>query len=201
METEWLVQELDKRGRGAKSDLARALGLAESAVTRMVKGERKISAKEADAIRAFLTPQPAANELVILQTADVPVLGTALGGDGDGDFFFNGHALHYVKRPAKFAGRDDIFALYASGSSMAPRYIGGELIFCERRRAPSVGDHVVVELHPAQDGTVPAYLKRFDGLTPTSVRLHQYNPPKSFDVDRRKVRQIVRVLTLGDMIG
>lgn len=202
MDIKWLAAELDRLGRGSRGDLAKALDLENSAISKILKGTREISALEADGIRAFLNARSAAsNEVAILQTPDVPVLGTALGGDGDGDFLLNGHALHYVKRPAKLAGRDDIFALYTSGSSMEPRFFGGELVFCERRRAPSVGDDVVIEMHPNEDGVVPAYLKRLEGITPTVVRLHQFNPARTFEVERRRVRQIVRVMTLADMVG
>lgn len=202
MDIGWLKAELDKRGRGAKGELARALDLNDSAISKILGGRRSVTSNEADKIRAFFgASQPAAQELVILPSADVPVLGTALGGDGNGDFLLNGQPLHYVKRPAKFAGRDDLFALYASGSSMEPRYLGGELIFCERRRAPAIGDHVVIEMHPHADGTVPAYLKRLDAITGSTVKLTQYNPPKTFEVDRKLIKQIVRVLSLNDMIG
>lgn len=199
MDLLWLAQELEKRGRGSRRDLARVLGLAESAITRILRDERKISSKEADAIKLFFAPQLA--EELITPNVDVPVLGTALGGEGEGDFLLNGHALHYVKRPAKFLGRDDVFALYISGSSMEPRYFGGELVFCERRRAPSIGDHVIVEMQPDTEGVSPAYLKRLEGISGSVVKLTQYNPPKKFDVDRKKVSQIIRVLTLADLIG
>lgn len=201
MDIGWLKKELEKRGRGAKGELARALDLNDSAISKILGGTRGVSSPEADKIRAFFgAAQPAAQELVILPTADVPVLGTALGGDGTGDFLLNGQPLHYVKRPAKFAGRDDLFALYVSGSSMEPRYFGGELVFCERRRAPAIRDHVVVEMHPLNDGTVPAFLKRLEAITGNSVKLYQYNPQKTFEIDRKRIRQIIRVLSLNDMV-
>jgi phage repressor protein C with HTH and peptisase S24 domain len=201
MDIDWLKKQLERQGRGAKGKLARALELPDSAISKILGGSRTVSSKEADKIRAFFGAVQPAAELVILPSADVPVLGTALGGDSDGDFLLNGQPLHYVKRPAKFVGRDDLFALYVSGSSMQPRYFGGELIFCEARRAPVIGDHVVVEMHPTTDGIVPAYLKRLDAITPTMVKLTQYNPPKVLEIERKRIRQIVRVLTLADMIG
>lgn len=201
MDIEWLKKELEKRGRGAKGDLARALDLPDSAISKILGGSRGVTSPEADKIRAhFGATQPAPADIVILQKADVPVLGTALGGDGDGDFLLNGQPLHYVRRPAKFAGRTDLFAIYASGTSMAPKFMGGDLVLCEQRRAPVPGDHVVIELHALADGTMPAYLKRLDAITPTVLKVTQYNPPKTFEIERKRVSQIVRVVTLNDMI-
>lgn len=202
MDVDWLRKELKNRGRGAKGELARVLDLPDSAISKILGGSRGVSSVEADKIRAhFGVAQPPVQDLVILQKADVPVLGTALGGDGNGDFLLNGQAIHYVKRPAKYAGRDDLFAIYASGTSMQPRYHGGDLLLCETRRPPAIGDHVVIEMHATEDGTTPAYLKRLDGITATVVKLTQYNPPKTFEIERKRIKKIIRVISLNDMIS
>lgn len=84
---------------------------------------------------------------------------------------------------------------------MQPRYFSGELIYVEKRRPPQNGDHVVVELLPAEDGTRDAYLKQLVAITPTKIRLQQYNPAKTIDIDRHRVGQVLRVLTTMDLLG
>jgi hypothetical protein len=84
---------------------------------------------------------------------------------------------------------------------MEPRYLSGELIYVEKTRPPQNGDHVVVELLPDENGTREAYLKLLMGITPTKVRLQQYNPTKAIEIDRRRVGQVLRVLTTMDLLG
>ncbi len=84
---------------------------------------------------------------------------------------------------------------------MQPRYFSGELIYVEKQRPPQNGDHVVVELLPDEGGVCEAYLKQLVGITPTKIRLQQYNPAKIIEIERRKIGQILRVLSMMDLLG
>jgi transcriptional regulator with XRE-family HTH domain len=53
IDSEWFYRQLEKEGRSLRA-MARALGLDPSAVSRMLKGERKMSADEQDGIAAYL---------------------------------------------------------------------------------------------------------------------------------------------------
>ena len=59
---------------------------------------------------------------------DLPVLGTAMGGE-EGAFEFNGEVVDYVRRPPGLEMARGAFAIYVQGESMAPRYEEGELVF------------------------------------------------------------------------
>jgi phage repressor protein C with HTH and peptisase S24 domain len=133
---------------------------------------------------------------------DLPVYGTALGGSSGGaEFLMNGDAGLYVGRPDKLTGRNDVFALYVQGDSMEPRFFEGELIICETRRPPSVGDFVVVEMKETVDGYRVAYLKRMAGRSGGKLRLEQYKPAKEIELDLDDVHQVVRVLTTHDLVS
>lgn len=128
---------------------------------------------------------------------DVPVYGTSLGGQqgGVGDFIMNGVIADYVRRPPGIAHRKDVFGLWLVGESMKPWRKPRELVYVERQRQAMIDDHVVVELHPAQGETVrPTYVKKLVKITAKVVRLEQYNPPETFDIDRRRVMAIYRVM-------
>lgn len=84
---------------------------------------------------------------------------------------------------------------------MQPRYFSGELIYVEKQRPPQNGDHVVVELHPDESGTCEAYLKQLVAITPTKIKLQQYNPAKTIEIDRKRISQILRVLSMMDLLG
>lgn len=53
IDTAWFHQQLDERGESVRG-LARSMGLDPSAVSRMLKGERKMSADEQDHVSNFL---------------------------------------------------------------------------------------------------------------------------------------------------
>lgn len=135
---------------------------------------------------------------------DVPVYGTVAGGETGNlfDFELNGQIVDYVRRPPRLIGRTDVFAAYLRGDSVSPWREPGQLVYFERAKAPRVMDYVLVELKaPDGDGVRPVLVKRLLGVTPTKIRLRQYNPPKDFDIERRRVLQIVRALDWDEMLG
>lgn len=68
IDTKWFEQQLERAGRN-QSDLARHLNLHRSAVSRLLKGERKMQTDEVNAIASFLNlPAP-----VVLKHAGVAV--------------------------------------------------------------------------------------------------------------------------------
>jgi phage repressor protein C with HTH and peptisase S24 domain len=144
----------------------------------------------------------AASPLPLVQfPADVPVLGTAVGGDS-GDFSFNGMVVDYVRRPHGVAQMRNIYALWVTGDSMAPWNRRGDLIYVTPTRPPVPGDHVVVELagaHAHEAGT--AMVKLLAGQTPTQFKLRQYNPERDFTVSRTRVKAIHKVLSLRELMG
>lgn len=211
MDPKWIAEQLERIGKN-QADLARYLGMQAPQVNKIIKGKRGIKAAEADAIRRFFnTPSPPVVDVRRVDTAgeiptrsamsrDVPLLGTVWGGES-GDFTMNGETGDYMRRPPRYAGRSDLFALFVQGESMQPRYYSGELIYVEKQRPPQNGDHVVVELHPDENGICEAYLKQLVAMTPTKVRLQQYNPSKTLEIDRKRIHQVLRVLSMMDLLG
>lgn len=207
---------LEKTGK-SQADLGRHLGLSDSVMSKLLNGTRRLRADEAEKItRFFSEPGPSYEKRPVsdvrpvdtpvaitprsMMPRDVPILGTAWGGES-GDFTMNGETGGYALRPERYEGRKDIFALYVQGTSMEPRYYAGELIVVEKRRPPQNGDHVVVELLPTEDGTREAYLKVLIARTGLKIRLAQYNPAKEIEIDLAKVGQVLRVLTTMDLLG
>lgn len=136
---------------------------------------------------------------------DVPVYGTVSGGDDNGslfDFELNGQIVDFVRRPPRLIGRTDVFAAYLRGESVSPWREPGQLVYFERAKAPRVMDYVLVEFKPHDGETVrPALVKRLLGVTPTKIKLRQYNPPKDFEIDRKRVLQIVRAMDWDELMG
>lgn len=145
-------------------------------------------------------PLPARQEM----DKDVPVYGTVVGGDmsNHADFELNGTIVDYVRRPPRLRGRADVFAAYTQGESMLYWREPGQLIYFEKARPPRAMDYVLVELKPHNGDEVrPALIKRLLAVTPTKIRLRQYNPPKDFEIDRSKVYQLVRVIDWDELMA
>jgi hypothetical protein len=133
--------------------------------------------------------------------SDVPLYGTAMGGDGNGEFEMNGTVIDHVARPPGIHGRGDVFALNVVGDSMWPWRKPNSLIYVERDRAPSVNDHVVVELRPIAGSSVrQTVVKLLVGISAKTLKLAQYRPAKEFDVDRKTVFRVYRVLEWDELM-
>lgn len=133
----------------------------------------------------------------------MPVHGTVVGG-AEGDFEMNGAIVDYVRRPPGIAGTRDVFALYVTGDSMEPRYRPGDLVYVNPTRPPRAGDDVVVELLPAggrEDGAGPAFVKTLRARAAAAWICEQYNPPRQLEYPLARVRQVLRIMTLTELLG
>jgi phage repressor protein C with HTH and peptisase S24 domain len=131
---------------------------------------------------------------------DVELLGVAVGGD-DGDFSFNGEVVGFVRRPAGIAHLRKVFALHILSDSMVPRYDPGEVIYCGGRD-PIPGDHVVIEMFPAE-GTKAgkAFVKKLVRRTSSQIITRQYNPDQELIFDPYEVKHVWRVIPTRELLG
>lgn len=150
-----------------------------------------------DAIEA-----PTGRQIRSTMPKDVPVLGTAARGS-DADFtIMNGDAVDWVRRPPRFAGRKDIFALWVRSDTMARWRSSGDLVYCEAVRAPRNGDHVMIEMEPTgTDEHRPAYLKKLVSSDGPNYTVEQYNPPKTFKIAKDQVRAVFRVIDFAELLS
>ena len=198
-----------KLASGAARKIGRPVGLAElqGAVMGTIMGTGEAADGSAfntatdlagNVLPAFDAP---ARPMLGHMAADVPLYGTAMGGDGNGEFEMNGTVIDHVARPPGILGRGDVFALNVVGDSMWPWRKPNSLIYVERDRAPSVNDHVVVEFRPIVGSSVrQTVVKLLVGISAKTLKLAQYRPPKEFDVDRKTVFRVYRVLEWDELM-
>ncbi len=152
-----------------------------------------------NALPAPNAPQPPGRHEM---TKDVPVMGTGQGGGAEADFEMNGQIVDFVRRPPRLVGRRDIFAIYLQGDSVSPWREPGQLIYAEGLKSPRNMDYVIIELKPtSSDDVRPALVKRLIAVTPTKVRLEQYKPAKVFEIDRKRILRIHRVMDWDELLG
>lgn len=132
---------------------------------------------------------------------DIPVLGQVVGGDG-GDFQFNGQTIDFLRRPPGISTMKDVFGLYVMGSSMWPKFEEGEPIYVSGSRPPAIGDYVVVEMQPVEEGEAHAgFLKRLVRRTGAKIVCEQFNPAREIEYDREAVKSLFRVIPLAELVG
>jgi phage repressor protein C with HTH and peptisase S24 domain len=204
MDTSWFHVALERAG-ATQADLARQLGLAPSAVSRMLKGERQMKALEAVHVAQFLgvpqdevlrhageenplPPEPARRGRPPRQTAipaprqdAMPIRSAARGGN-DQQMFLEDGPIGYTPRPANLAGVRDAYAIYMTGDSMEPRYMAGWLLHVNPFKPPTRGRDVV--LYKTNQVVL---IKQFVGWAGDALVLRQLNPDETLRIPRAEV--------------
>jgi phage repressor protein C with HTH and peptisase S24 domain len=207
MDTIWFHEALDRAG-ASQADLSRHLGLAPSAVSRMLKGERQMKLLEAVQVANFLgvtqdevlrrageegpppSPEPARRGRpprvapAFLQRQDSMPIRSAARGGGEQQMFLEDGPIGYTPRPANLAGVRDAYAIYMVGDSMEPRYMAGWLLHVNPFKPPTRGRDVVVY---KTDQAV--LIKTFVGWNDDALVLHQLNPDETFRLLRAEVAE------------
>ncbi len=206
-----------------QEELANLSGLSKSLIAQMETEQKAITKKSAEKLAPILkcspvdlvfsgnaqqslemnaivsqTPIniPAAAEM----TTDLPVYGTVECGDGDYMEFTD---TFMIKRPPIWSGRDDVYAVKASGESMTPRFFPGETVYVDTKLKPRHGCDVVVQLHDGRGGIQRAMLKVYMKKTPSIYVFSSYNPDyeQSIEIAVEKVKSVDVVVPAGELIG
>jgi hypothetical protein len=190
------------------------------------KGEPPISPQEVFALtginfisaeRHIFTPGETVRNVVALPR-DVPIYGTALGGEASFDkaggpgrirveqaTLDQAEVIGYLRRPPALEGRNDVYGVFISGESMYPRFNHGEPQFVDPKRPPSIGDDVVVHLRTAdeQDGerVIIVLVKRLKRRNSAFIELEQFNPPAIFRIDAARVQAVHRIIPAGELLS
>ena len=173
MDASWFQQALERAG-ATQADLARHLGLAPSAVSRMLKGERQMKLLEAVQVAQFLglsqedvlrragaeaEPAPRSGpprrgrplRPVVAALAPAPAMRgepiairSAGRGGGEQEMFLADGPIGYTARPHNLDGVRGAYAIYMVGDSMEPRYEQGWLLHVNPFKPPTRGRDVVV---------------------------------------------------------
>ena len=206
MDATWFQQTLERAGM-SQADLARHLGLAPSAISRMLKGERQMKLLEAVQIAAFLgisqdevlrhagagagvavsagparRGRPPRTHLPLIaggaRAEPIPIRSAARGG-ADQEMFLADGPIGYTPRPANLTGVRGAYAIYMVGDSMEPRYAQGWLLHINPFKPPIRGRDVVV--YKADQAVLIKQFVRWDG---DALVLHQLNPPEDLRISR-----------------
>lgn len=197
----------------SQADLGRRVGISQAAIAKVEAGHT-VKSKWLPELMGILSiplgsqpeapPEDAAEDLALLRQSmlqDVPVKGVAVGGV-DADFSLNGTVSEYVRRPPGLAKANGVYAIYVTSDSMAPKFEPNDLLYVSSLRSAVVGDFVVVEMAPEEDGSPgKGYIKKLVRRGATVVKLHQFNPDCDIEIETNRIRSIHRVFTNNELFG
>jgi SOS-response transcriptional repressor LexA len=115
--------------------------------------------------------------------ADVPVWGSAEGGEGA--ILLTSEPIDWIRRSERLMGVRDPFAFYVVGSSMSPAIEHGDQVVVHPFLPPQPGRDCVF-LRELGDGQMLALVKRLVKATANSWRVRQFNPAKEFELPKSK---------------
>jgi phage repressor protein C with HTH and peptisase S24 domain len=202
MDVKWIAEQLERPGF-SQAGLARALGKDAAAVNRMLKGERLIKANEIPTILDYLQAVPPASDRAASFAAaggapaqpiqrladatnrpDVPVWASAEAGS-DGAMVLVNDPIDYIRRSERMQGVKNPFAFYVIGDSMTPAIEHGDQVVVNPAVPVRPGaDCVFIQEDSA--GTMLALVKRLLRHTADHWRVRQFNPPRDFDLSKKK---------------
>lgn len=196
MDLKWL-NEMVARPGFSQSGLAAAMGLHPSAVNRMLKGERQIKANELPTIAGYLevgedqvipVGRRSVEALPIPGAAgerpDVPVWASAEAGV-DGAMILTSGPIDFIRRSERMQGVKAPFAFYVIGDSMSPAIDHGDQVVINPGLPVRPGADCVF-IHDDGDGNMLGLVKRLLRTSPEQWRVRQFNPPRDFDLARKK---------------
>lgn len=168
---DWIREGLGKPGK-SRSGLATALGRSPSAVTALLKGERKLKASEVALIAHYLEVDPPTPQ----RSRFVPIIGLA-GAGVDGSIVFSEAEGAFGEAPVPPGGNENTRAVEVRGESMRGVAEDGWLVYYDDRRNPPdasmIGELCVVGL--ADGRTLIKYL--YPGTEPGLFNLESTTEP------------------------
>jgi len=193
MDLKWLAEQLDRPGY-TQAGLARALGRDPAAINRMLKGTRRILASDLPVIYDYLGATPPGGADGPIQPMrrvgdaeghpDVPVWASAEAGS-DGAMVLVNDPIDYIRRSERMQGVKNPFAFYVIGASMSPAIEHGDQVVVNPVVPVRPGADCVF-IHEDADGAMHALVKRLLRISADHWRVRQYNPPRDFDLPKKK---------------
>lgn len=191
------VKQSDQR---TQADLAEALGIGRTGVSKMVNGKHDIDPRYYPIIEKFIgVPRPTVEVAPLVRDPattparrpksnasfppqyqkfpdeSIPLLGQTVGGP-NGRFILNGQELARVFCPPNLVGVEGAYAVQIYGTSGEPRFYAGETAWINPHTPVRQGDDVIAQIYGDDDDTVSSYVKRFVSQSSKVLRLYQYNP-------------------------
>lgn len=197
----WTKRQLAVDQTKTQAGLARHLGINKSAVSRMLSGDRKITASELDMIVAYLgvahprlqpvsgfsdpgTEYRAADTDPPVHRPQAPIYGITARTDGHWSL---DRREPIDWRPKVFGHETSVrlFGFYAPDDSMAPRFKRGEIVWVEPSRPASAGQDALLMRSNEYEQLEHVILCEIHHLSHDRISFRQHNSAELISVSAR----------------
>lgn len=174
---------LRRTGR-SQAALGRHIGASKDSISRLMNGQRRLTADEAAQIKTFFDDErPEAPVFDILD-----VYGYAQAGEPDRVGLASDQVIDRIEVPHGLV-RGAAMGIRVAGDSMEPRLFSGETVIVGLNVPPMRGRDCVLEF---RDGT--GLVKQYQGSKDGYIFLRQYNPEREVRIEASKVKAIHAVV-------
>lgn len=196
-DVEWIKRGLSASGK-SQAELARRMGLNPSAVTRLLKGERTLLAREVPVIERFLGVE-APDAVRTLDDGgrlyapdepaprpSAPCYASRDGGAGVTVLYMNEPPVSSEMKPPRAVHIRGIYAFAAVGDAMMPRFKPGEIVWVNPHRQPRPGDDVLfLERNDEASAETRAILAELVSETDSGWTGRQHNGARDLRLTRK----------------
>lgn len=130
---------------------------------------------------AAAAQEPAAPTLPTFGRRDLPVYAAAMGGDGHVIITFD--PIEYIERPSYLESVPDSYGVHIVGRSMWPAYKPGDVAYVHPR-FPLARESDVVLFHTPPTQSAECIIKQLNDWDDRKWHLEQFEPARTFSVDR-----------------
>jgi len=190
----------------SQSDLARAAGVSQAAVSKIEAHRERITRSRflpeiLEALKMTQGNTSTAGSVnigyrppaEILDANDkMPVYASVEGGAGI--IYIDPVPIDWVPRPANLTHVRKAFAVVVTGDSMVPVYKPGDRAMVNPHGAPQFGEDCIVYSNNEETGDQRAMIKEYVRQTDTEWVLKQYNPEKELRLQKAEWHTILRVV-------
>lgn len=124
--------------------------------------------------------------------ADIPVWASVAAGDGDGEMILTSEPIDFIRRSERTANVRDPFAFHVVGDSMLERLAQGDQVVINPAM-PLLPMTDCVFIHQGEDGMMYGLVKRLVRATGDTWKVRQLNPPRDYELSRKKWAKAYRV--------
>lgn len=121
----------------------------------------------------------------------MPVFASAEGGNGS--LIVSADPLEYIRRPHTLEAVTDAYAILIVGESMVPAFEPGDTAWVNPR-LPRMRDTDAIFYSLAESGEAHATIKRLVSWSEGEWTVRQWNPAKTFKLERQKWQRSHRVV-------
>ena len=116
------------------------------------------------------------------------------------DFAFTGQVTDYRKRPPALSDSQLAYGLVMRGSSMVPVFDEGRIVYVDPGRPCQMGDYVVIEMNPGEDGRAGVIIRRIVFRAPSEIEVWQATPERRYTIKAADVHYMHRILRGEDLL-